>query len=81
MTTSKLMERGFWTLLSAMAMILSWVGLNIADRVEAMSDSVIELNSTMKNVVLQIDENKAKLDLNIKKIHDLDKRLFMIERK
>ena len=67
MTTSKLMERGFWTLLSAMAMILSWVGLNIADRVEAMSDSVIELNSTMKNVVLQIDENKAKLDLNIKK--------------
>ena len=76
-------DKIIWAVLSAMAIVLmsllSWVGITIANKVDKMSDSVIELNATMKNVVLEIDENKLKLRDNDIKIHSLDRRLLILE--
>lgn len=59
-------------LLSSIGVILAWTALKIADRVDDMSKSVIELNSTMKVVVKQIDRNNVKLQ-------DHEKRLYIME--
>jgi hypothetical protein len=76
-------DKLIWAIVGAMSILLmsllSWVGLNIANKVEIMSHSVIELNSTMKNVVLQIDENKGNLIKNYEKINELDRRLLILE--
>lgn len=79
MDVSKYLDRAFWTLLSAMAIVLSWVGLTIAGKVDTMSQSVVELNTTMKNVVLQINENKNRIYGSDLKLNDHEKRLIILE--
>ena len=59
--------------------LLSWVGITIANKVDKMSESVIELNSTMKTVIVQIDENKLKLRDNDIRLNALDRRLLIME--
>ena len=56
-----------------MAIVLSWVGLTIAGKVDTMSQSVVELNTTMKNVVLQINENKNRIYGSDLKLNDHEK--------
>ena len=76
-----MIEKGFWTILAGAALILSWVGMNISEKLDIMSASVIELNTTMKGVIAQIDDNKKKLNTNDNILNDLENRVLILESK
>ena len=81
MATDKKLEKAFWMLLSATAMVLAWVGVSISNKIDIMSQSVIELNTTMKTVIYQINENRTKLNNNDYLLNDLENRVLILENK
>lgn len=65
-------EKAFWILVSIVGVVLSWTAVNVADKVDDMSKSVVELNVTIKQVVNQIDSNNLKLLDHEKRIYKLE---------
>lgn len=81
MEFTKFAERMLWTALSSAAIILSWVGINIANKVDLMSTSVIELNANMKHIFTLVSENKKTLDQERIILRDHENRIIKLETK